>query len=263
MTRLSLYSNANRQADYAPDLVSVVIPARNAAATVAQTVESVLAQSWPEVEAIVVDDGSTDGTADALAGFDDRVTVLRNQPAEGVSNARNRALDRACGRYVAFVDADDYWAPEKLELQVTALRQSDAVMSHTGYVQLVDGQRSAKHPVSVPARVGYLELLRTNHIMCSSAMIDRGRFGRVQFDPPIREDYKLWLRVLRESGSYSLGVDRPLVYYRNPEMTRLLLKKLKKQRGHWAVYRESEQLSVPTSAWLIASHWLGALRRHI
>jgi len=103
-------------------LVSVVIPAYNAEATIAAAIDSVRAQTHGDLEILVIDDGSTDTTADVIAGYGDSVTVVRNEN-QGVSRARNAGIERARGPFVAFLDADDVWQPQKLAAQVARLHE--------------------------------------------------------------------------------------------------------------------------------------------
>jgi glycosyltransferase involved in cell wall biosynthesis len=103
-----------------PAVVSVVIPSYNRAHTLPETIESVLAQSWPRIEIIVVDDGSTDGTEAAVAGYRDRITYVK-QKNGGLAAARNAGFAKSTGEYVAWLDSDDLWNPDKTALQVAAL----------------------------------------------------------------------------------------------------------------------------------------------
>ncbi len=112
------------------ETVSVIVPAFNAESTIADTLSSVLDQSHPVEEVLVVDDGSTDGTREAVAGFDPRVRCI-STPNRGVARARNRGLEEASGRWVAFVDADDRWLPGKVEAQLAALGQAGAPAAAT------------------------------------------------------------------------------------------------------------------------------------
>lgn len=114
------------------DLVSVVIPAYNAARFIADAIDSVLAQTYRRVECVVVDDGSTDATADVVRRFGDAVRLV-STPNRGVSSARNTGAEAATGRYLAFLDADDLWLPRKVELQVEAIERDPEVgMVYTG-----------------------------------------------------------------------------------------------------------------------------------
>ena len=103
--------------------VSTIVPAYNAAATIADAIDSAVAQQFDSFEIIVVNDGSTDATANVLDGYGDRIRILQ-QPNCGAVAARNAASRAACGEYLAFLDADDLWLPEKLKLTVEALDRS-------------------------------------------------------------------------------------------------------------------------------------------
>ena len=116
-------------------LVSIVTPAYKAEQVVAETIRSVQAQSYPHWEMLVVEDGSPDGTADVVAGFsvaDPRVRLIRQANA-GPAMARQKALDHACGRYIAFLDSDDLWLPEKLERQLAFMARQQAAFTYTAF----------------------------------------------------------------------------------------------------------------------------------
>jgi len=119
---------------YDPDLVSCVIPVYNGARFVAASIESVLAQAYRPLEVIVVDDGSTDGTEDVLAGFGDRIRTFF-QPNAGPSAARNRGVAEARGGWLTFQDADDLWVPDKLERQMECFRRNPSIDLCVGYLQ--------------------------------------------------------------------------------------------------------------------------------
>ena len=130
----------------AQPLVSVVLPAFNAAAFIERAIESVLGQSYGPIELIVVDDGSGDATPEALARYGDRIRSVR-QDRGGVSRARNRGIDLARGPLVAFIDADDEWEPTKIERQVEALRGfPDAVVALTAVRRIGDGRETVVRP---------------------------------------------------------------------------------------------------------------------
>lgn len=156
-------------------MISCVMAAHDAAGTIAAAIESVLGQTRSDLELIVVDDGSTDQTAKVLAEFDDdRVLVLR-QPRQGPSAARNRALARARGEFVAPIDADDVWLPRKLELQVDALnRRAEAGVTY-GWTDFVDEELRPMHADGrATAEGNVLEaLLRMNFISCGSTPLIR------------------------------------------------------------------------------------------
>lgn len=203
-------------------LVSVIMPALNAGAFIEESLRSALNQSYPRLEVLVVDDGSTDNTADAarrLAAVDSRITVLQ-QPNSGASAARNTALANARGDLVAFLDADDAWLPDKLARQIDLLRQdSRADLLFSDYY-LWDGERNLGVRYSKPehfpeGNVGK-KLVRWNLFGMSSVVVARERVQRAGgFDPGLThgEEWDLWLRI-SECGLWARGLREPLMRYR-------------------------------------------------
>ncbi len=179
--------------------VSVVIPTHNRKAFVLEAVDSVLAQTYEDYELIVVDDGSTDGTGEALERYKERLRYLY-QENQGVSVARNHGLEHACGEFIAFLDSDDLWLPKKLALQVAFMDEhpeaqicySDEVWIRRG-VRVNPKKRHAKYSGWI-----YPYCLPLCIISPSSAFMRRGLFEQIgSFDPglPVCEDYDLWLRA--------------------------------------------------------------------
>jgi glycosyltransferase involved in cell wall biosynthesis len=198
--------------------VSVVIPAYNAAATIGQAVDSALAQSWKDLEVIVVDDGSTDETGSIVDAYPSPVRCI-HKSNEGVSMARNEGVERAEGRYVAFLDADDYWSPEKLERQVGLLEDEPDVGCCFTAVTRVD---EALRPVArIPARryPDYCRALLLESMVIStgssSLMVRRGVIDEVGgFDPRFSQCAD-WDYAIRLSQATRIApIDEPLVYYR-------------------------------------------------
>jgi glycosyltransferase involved in cell wall biosynthesis len=200
-------------------LVSVVIPTFNAAAFVEQAVQSALTQSYKSLEVIVVDDGSTDTTSDALQPFRERITYI-HQSNQGPSAARNRGIRTARGELIAFLDADDVWMPEKLAEQVCAITATPRLgLVHSDVLE--GDYQSQQYRARGDGRefVGdcYARLFVGNRIITSSVLLRRtvveelGMFDE-RISKPSAEDYDLWLRIAR---SYEFGFSaRPLVYYR-------------------------------------------------
>ncbi|MGD8374704.1 MAG: glycosyltransferase [Acidobacteriota bacterium] len=202
--------------------VSVVMPAWNAAATIREAIGSVLDGSFQDVEVIVVDDESTDGTVASVEAFGAPVRLLRQSSRGGPSAARNRAIGEARGELVAFLDADDLWHPDKLEHQVAHLDAAPDVDLVYTNVWNTDGEtflpmnRAARRV----ARTGnvYAALFHENFIVTSSVLVRRSALSDVGgFDESltISEDFDLWLRIARR---HRVGfVDRPLTFYRMQE----------------------------------------------
>lgn len=193
--------------------VSVVIPTFDRARVLPRALESVMAQSRPPTEVVVVDDGSTDGTAELVA---DRfpTTRLIRQANRGVSAARNRGIEAAAGEWIALLDSDDEWRPEKLEKQLDALQaQPELRICHTGEIWIRRGRRV--NPRQIHAKHGgwiFRQCLPLCAMSPSSIVIHRSVFEEVGlFDEqlPACEDYDLWLRICHRYPV--LLVDEPLV----------------------------------------------------
>lgn len=175
--------------------------AHNAAATIAASVESVLKQTFRDLELIVVDDGSTDETAQVLAGIADRRVVVLQQSQLGPSAARNQAIRRSCGAYVAVIDADDIWLPRKLEQQLRAMeRCADAAVAY-GWTDFVDEELKPRHPDQRATFENDVleDLLRQNFIACgSNTLMRRSALDAVGcFDEALfaAEDWELHARL--------------------------------------------------------------------
>ncbi len=214
-----------RDAGHDPDrsLVSVVIPVYNGERYLGRAIGSVLAQTWPHMELIVVDDGSTDRSPQIIAGYGDRLIAVR-QPNRGVAGARNAGFERARGRFIALLDQDDWWQPDKLERQVHVMLADEGVgLVHTGVAHFDQstGRPTARlAPHARPERlVGdcFRLLLLDNQIYNSSVMLRASVLRRVGYcDTQIRgntvQDYDLWLRVARRTRlAY---VPEPLLSFR-------------------------------------------------
>jgi len=183
------------------DLVSVVIPTRNRCERLARAIESAKAQTWTNIEIVVVDDASTDDTPaylEQLALADHRVKGVRNERPLGGGGARNRGVAAANGTYIAFLDDDDIWLPEKLEAQLALLQDSPrAAAVSCGFVAEfpIFGKRSVR---VLPPR-NEQQLLRSNHLggasMCLTTKVALEAIGG--FDPALRsgQDWDLWIKL--------------------------------------------------------------------
>jgi len=188
-----------------PD-VSVIIPAYNHAAYIAQAISSVRAQRWPSLEMIVVDDGSTDETPQVLAQLKARDLQVVRQPHRGVASARNRAILHAHGEWIAFLDADDFWLENKLASQLGGQQMCERSFIHSGYVMVnargahMRVQRERTHPLS--------DLLWGNPFVASAMVIHRSLLARTGlFDPALStgEDWHLWLRLALHGDATCIG----------------------------------------------------------
>lgn len=203
-------------------LVSVVIPVYNGERYLESAVRSVLAQTYPKFEIVAVDDGSTDGSRQILESYRDRIRICE-QPNSGVGIARNRGILESRGEYIAFLDQDDWWLPDKLAAQIEELERTRAGLVHTRTLYFDEQKQAfteALDPTANPGKyVGwcYEQLLYGNAICNSSVMVRRELFAQIGLcDSRIVgnsvQDYDLWLRLARVTPfAY---VERPLTVFR-------------------------------------------------
>ena len=199
-------------------LVSVIMPVYNGERYIRQAVDSVFCQEVP-LELIVVDDGSTDGTAEVLSSYQERpdFRYLKNEKNLGAAGSRNRGVREARGRYVAFLDADDWWAKGKLKAQLKVLEQTGRVLCSTGRELMEPDGRSTGKYIPVKETVSYRELLKHNSINCSSVVVKREAALAFPMEhDDSHEDYLAWLKILRRYGP-AAGIDQPLLKYRLSE----------------------------------------------
>ncbi|MYQ46615.1 glycosyltransferase [Streptomyces sp. SID4985] len=251
-------------------LVSVVMPVYNSEATLGAAVRSVLTQTHSDLELLITDDKSTDGSMDLLMEFarqDERV-LPRSAPEQGgAGRARNLAIERARGDYVAFLDSDDMWLPEKAERQVAFAAGGDAPLTFTSYYKMDadyagDSTDFVPNGRVVPARghVDYRAMLVRDYIGALTAMYDRNVLGtRLMPEMRKRQDYALWLSIMRD-GADARGLTEPLAVYRAHQAGSLSSNKLSLVQYNWELYRRHEGLSVARSARSLAGAVWQSLR---
>ena len=214
-------------------------------------------------ELIVVDDASTDGgpaIVDVIAARDSRVRLVRQPRNRGAAVARNAATGRAGGRYIAFLDADDLWDPEKLERQVGFAAKGDHAFASYLVSPHRAGRRRPRHRDAGAASAVLRASLRANRIGCLTAMYDAERLGKVYApDIPKRNDYVLWLQLLKRV-EYAHCLPEVLAAYRiSPGSSRR--NKLGLARHHYRLFRDIERLSPPSSAFHVVCNVAAKLVR--
>lgn len=196
-------------------LVSVIMPAYNCIATVGAAIDSALAQEVP-LEVIVVDDCSPQDLTEVLAPYreDPRVKILRNETNLGAAGSRNVGVVAATGEYIAFLDADDIWAPEKLQKQLALIREKDSVLCATARELMTPEGELTGRVIPVKETITYKELLKHNSINCSSVLMKAEVAKAFPMEhEDSHEDYILWLKVLQKYG-FACAVNEPLLRYR-------------------------------------------------
>jgi teichuronic acid biosynthesis glycosyltransferase TuaG len=227
------------------NLVSIITPSFGSARFISKTIESVINQNYENWEMIIVDDVSPDSSNEIIERYsrnDSRIRLIKLKVNAGPAEARNRAIKEASGRYIAFLDADDLWAEDKLEKQLKFMSINNVEISYTAF-QMINEEASEKVGAftSVPERVSYEDILKTCHIFCSSVVYDTIHLGKL-YMPNIRkrQDFALWLKILKRVR-FAYGVDEVLMFYRIREDS-VSSNKLKASLYQWMVYRDVEKL---------------------
>ena len=218
-------------------LVSVIIPAYNCAGLISRAIESVLIQEV-SLEIIVIDDGSGDNLEQVLETYRDNpaFSFIKNKTNLGAAGSRNKGVAMAKGRYVAFLDADDYWAAGKLKKQTDAMERTGCVLSCTARELMTPQGELTGRIIPVKEEITYRDLLHHNSINCSSVLLRREdalAFPMEHDDS--HEDYITWLRILRKGG-FAAGINRPYLKYRLSEGGKSR-NKLKSAAMTYQVYR--------------------------
>lgn len=199
-------------------LVSIIMPAYNAERYIEASIRSVLNQTWPHWELIVVDDCSSDRTAEIVRLFqseDSRIRLLQNAANRGVSASRNAGIAQAKGEWVAFLDSDDCWRQDKLALQLEFAQRNHCPFTFTGSGFMDENGQPLSYCLSVPGRLTFRRLLKQNLVSCSSVLIRRELMkGFPAVSERMHEDFAAWLMILRDHQLAACGLDKPLLIYR-------------------------------------------------
>lgn len=245
-------------------MVSVIIPVYNAARYLRETLDSALAQTYPHWEIILVDDCSQDNSPAIIAEYARQwpqiIFQLLNKN-QGAAAARNQALALARGRYIAFLDSDDLWYPEKLARQIAFMQEKEIGFCCTAFEIVNEQGERLKGKRTVRESIDYQYLLKNTMINTSSVILDRRQTGNLQM-PLFRywQDYATWLQLLR-TGLNAYGLNEVLVRYRRRPDS-LSANKKKSLARFWMIQRESEGLhpaQIIVNSCFFAVH---ALRKH-
>lgn len=242
--------------DEAP-LVSVIMPLYNSARHVKESIESVQAQTFGSWEICVTDDCSTDSSCDivaAIAEKDPRIKLFKQSANLGAASARNISLENSKGRFIAFLDADDLWAPEKLERQIAFMEQGGYGFSCASYEVIDEDDKPLGKSVTMPIKSDLDGFLMNNYLQTVGIMADLYRIDKDLLRMPdiSREDAGAWIQVL-EAGYSCYGLSEILCYYRRTEGS-LSSNKFKAARGVWQLYRKVAGLRFPKACYCFARY---------
>ena len=198
-------------------LVSIITPLYNGEKFIKDTIESVLSQTYENWEMFIVDDCSKDNglkIVERYAKKDTRIKLIKLSKNGGGAVARNRAIEETEGKYIAFLDSDDFWHPEKLEKQIKFMKENDYDFTYTWYEKMNEDGKQLNEIVKPKEKVDYKDLLKSNQIGCLTAIYNQEKLGKI-YMPLIRkrQDYALWLQVLKKT-KYGYCLKENLAQYR-------------------------------------------------
>lgn len=234
-------------------LVSIIIPSYNSYDFIHKTIDSVINQTYPNWEMIIVDDVSPDNSNEIIEEYirkDDRIKLIMLEKNSGPAVARNRAIEEARGRYIAFLDADDLWKPEKLEKQIKFMQEKDCALSYSAYETMSEDGVKLNTVISPPNILTYTELLKSNRIGCLTAMYDTNKIGKVYM--PLmkkRQDFGLWLKILKMTDA-AYGMSEVLGTYRLMSNS-VSSNKLDLLKYNYSLFREHQGFSVIKSLYYL------------
>jgi teichuronic acid biosynthesis glycosyltransferase TuaG len=243
-------------------MVSVITPVHNSRDFVGEAIRSVQAQTLIDWEMIVVDDCSTDDSVEIVERSvheDDRIRLIQLETNSGAAMARNIAIEATQGRYIAFLDSDDLWLPEKLKKQLAFMQANNYPFTYAAYDKIDENGQVFGH-LGVPRRVSYSDLLKTCSIGCLTSMYDTQYFGKV-YMPNIlkRQDFGLWLELLKRT-KYAYGLNERLAQYR-VRSNSISSNKLSAAQYTWRLYRDVEKLNFLKSSYYFSHYALRGLLR--
>lgn len=250
------------------DLVSIIVPVYNAGIYIKETVEMVRAQTYPGWELLLVDDCSGDDSRQVIRRYmdsvrDERIRLIEKESNEGAAMARNTGMNQAQGRYIAFLDADDIWMPDKLEKELAFLKEKQAAFVFTAYEFGDKNARGTGKIVHVPELLTYRQALSRTVIFTTTVLLDTAKTGRelIQMPAVKSEDTATWWKILK-TGISAYGLDEVLAVYRRPAAS-LSSNKLEAIRRIWNLYRRQEKLSLTYSCYNLFFWALRATLRRI
>ena len=245
-------------------ICSIVLPVYNSAQYLNQAITSVLQQTMPDFELLAIDDCSTDDSLQHLhqwAAHDKRIQVITNAQNMGVADVRNKGIQLAKGRYIAFLDSDDSWQPDKLGQQLDWMAQYDCDFCCTAYDMVDEQGKFIKTRMLNKQQIKLADLLKENYICCSSVML-RSEIAKANAMDGhyAHEDYVYWLKLL-QNGAKGCVLDKCLTKYRVLQTSRSA-NKGRAAQGRWEVYRRYLGYGVLKSGWYFLHYAVNGVRKY-
>lgn len=241
------------------------MPSYNAAKFIAASIQSVIEQTYNNWELLITDDCSKDDTVKIVEKFiveDNRIKLFSTGKNSGPACARNKSLENATGKYIAFLDSDDVWVSHKLETQLKFMIEKNIAFSFSSYSVMKEDGTPIGNTINVPKVIGYHGYLRNTIIGCLTVIIDREKTGNFIM-PNIKtsEDMALWLNIMKR-GFKAWGLQVPLAQYRVVSKS-LTSKKWIEAKYVWKVYREIEHINPIYSAICFIGYAINAIIKRL
>lgn len=245
--------------------ISVIMPMYNAEMFVDKAISSVISQTYFDWELLIVDDCSTDKSSTIVESYmrnDCRIKYLKTDKCTGSpALPRNLGIKEAKGRYIAFLDSDDVWLPNKLEDQLKVIVQPEIAIVFSNYEKIGWNSKRCGRKIIAPSIVDYLLLLKGNCIGCLTAMYDTTKVGKVFFKNMGHEDYIMWLSILKK-GYQARNTDTVAALYRVGGHS-ISSNKLKTMLWQWSILRNEEQLSIYKAIYYFIHYIVKALKKTV
>ena len=243
--------------------VSIIVPMYNAEKFIGKTIESVLAQTYQNWEMLIMNDVSTDNSLAIVSVYakkDERIKIVNTEKNVGVVKGRNFLIDLASGKYIAFLDADDYWHNEKLEKQIKFMKEKNASISCTEYTRVKENEEKI-NDVIIKEEISYNDMLKNNYLGCLTVIYDAEKIGKRYFkELEKNEDYVLWLEIVKDVNTI-YGLKENLAYYRVLDNSRSS-NKSKTAKVRWEIYRKIEKLSLLKSIYYFLHYAIRAVLKN-
>ena len=235
------------------NFITIVTPLYNGEKFIESTIKSVISQTYENWQMIIVDDCSKDnGTkiGEKYAKVDKRIKLIKLSENGGGAVARNRAIKEAKGKYIAFLDSDDLWHPEKLKKQVNFMEENNYNFTYTWYEKMDEDGNLTNEVVKSKDKMDYKELLKSNQIGCLTAIYNQEKLGKI-YMPLIkkRQDYALWLQVLKKT-KYGYCLKENLAQYRLVNGS-VSSNKINLIKFNWKLFHEIENLGLIKSSYYL------------
>lgn len=235
-------------------MVSIITPCYNAESTIAQTIESILAQTFEDWEMQIIDDCSTDSSPEIIKGYaakDSRIKYFKTPNKSGSpSLPRNIGIDNSKGKYVAFLDSDDLWLPDKLERQIKFLEENGYDLGYSYYEKMDWEGRRNNRIICTRAKTRYRDILKSNSIPCLTSIIKKDKIENTRFKQIPQEDFCFWLDILKK-GIVAHNLCEVTALYREAKTSRSA-NKLDMFKGYWNVIRNHQHIGfLPSCLYMV------------